>query len=148
MPRRDPMTGPNTARWLGVVQCGYGSGLLLVPRAALAAVGGEPPRRQLVVATRVLGARQLIQATVGLAAPRRLTPARAATIDALHTASMVAVAVLDPRDRRVALASATLASLFATTGFVLGSSRPATVAIPPARRRDRIAHAATIPDPC
>ncbi len=95
-----------------------GIALLMLPNrcAALASFGGRRPAAWLV---RLLGARMLAQSGLELASGSRRAIRLGAATDALHAASMLAVAVRRPGYRPVALASAGLAAASATVG-VLG----------------------------
>ncbi|MGI8695726.1 MAG: hypothetical protein ACR2JQ_03620, partial [Mycobacteriales bacterium] len=61
------------------------------------------------VIVRVLGARQAVQGIAQIARPRRGVLLGGAVIDVVHAVSMVALAVLDPRHRRLASTSAAAA---------------------------------------
>ncbi len=102
-------------RRLEMTRLAYGALLLSSPDAVARAVGaGRLDGRDRLVA-RILGARHVGQALVtSHSGPQlgRLWPA----VDLLHAASMVALAVLDPRRRRVAAADAVVASLFTLGG--------------------------------
>ncbi len=58
----------------------------------------------------VLAARYLAQGTVQVIAPRMFGPLYA-VVDGLHAASMVALAIAEPRRRRVALVSGSIAAI-------------------------------------
>lgn len=68
------------------------------------------------VVVRVLATRQLLQAAVTAAMPTTDVRHLGAGVDALHAASMVALAVVDSRRRRMALADAAVATAFAIIG--------------------------------
>lgn len=104
-----------------VVLGGLGAALLARPREVVRAVCGDAPMPPTGL-VQVLGARQLVQEIVVLAAPSRTVRFVAATTDALHAASMAAAAVLWPRYRRPAL----------TSGAIAAGS--AVAAVSPARR--------------
>jgi hypothetical protein len=90
----------------------WGAALLLAPRALLRRVG--QPSSGVVQVTRVLGARHLIEALI-LSRERGRTPPRwTVAVDAVHSASMVALAACSRRLRSDALASAAIAALLAT----------------------------------
>jgi hypothetical protein len=80
----------------------------------------DDPRVRAVV--RVLGARYVVQGAGGLVVDRPWLPAADATVDAVHGLTMLAAAAVWPEHRRAALASAVLASAFATAD--LGDRRP------------------------
>jgi hypothetical protein len=84
-------------------------GLLLQPErlAAVVGRGGRRPARWLI---RLLGARMLAQSGVELAHTTRPVLRAGSAIDALHAASMLALAARRPDYRRSALASAAVAA--------------------------------------
>jgi hypothetical protein len=84
--------------------------------------------------TRILGVRQLAQATLELTTPGLLTPRRGALIDATHSATMLALAAVSRRHRRVALVNAVLAGTLSAFGMLC--SRHARAA----RRRPSVLH--------
>ena len=63
--------------------------------------------------TRLLGARYVVQSSFGLVERRRWVPATDATIDLVHAVTMLGLAGVSPRHRRVALLSAGTAVVFA-----------------------------------
>jgi hypothetical protein len=91
--------------------------LLAAPRTVLAMCGGDRSR-PVVVAVRILGARHVLESTLMAAEHERRPPAWMIGVDAVHAASMLLLAVLSPRLRRDALASAASAS--ALIGLALG----------------------------
>jgi len=62
---------------------------------------------------RVLGARYVVQSLGGRWLHRAWVPEADAAVDLVHAASMVALAAVAPRHRRLALASAAAATAFA-----------------------------------
>lgn len=103
-------------------RAGYGAALLAAPGLLLGAVTGVPPTRRDLTVARVLGARHLLQAAVTLSEGSRvLVPG--AVVDLLHAASMVALAVADPRMRRAGATDATAAGFLAATGMSVASVR-------------------------
>jgi hypothetical protein len=101
---------------LAGVRAGYGAVQLLWPdRSAEQLLGGplEPAAR---TGVRVLGARQLAQAGLTVAAPTAPLLAAGAGIDALHALSMAVLAVADRRWRRPAVVSGLTAAAFAACG--------------------------------
>ncbi len=64
-------------------------------------------------AVRVLGARYLVQAAAGSLVDRPWVSRADAAVDVTHAVSMVGIAALAPRHRRIALASAVVAVAFA-----------------------------------
>lgn len=104
------------ARALGVAEIAYGAALLVPVRVwpqPLAATGSPDLLQD---AARALAGRQLLQGVLTLALPERRTVRWGAVVDALHAASMVALAVAVPAARRPAAASAALALVAAGRG--------------------------------
>ena len=100
-----------------VVRAGYGTALLLVPERILA-LGARPPFPPPAAAVaRVLGARHVLQAVVTVAAHAGPVLGAGALVDAAHAGTDVALAAVSPRWRRIALADATVAALFAAGGW-------------------------------
>jgi hypothetical protein len=99
-----------------LVRAGYGVGLVCAPQVLIRWAGdGEPSRRACEVA-RVLGARHLAQAALTMATPGGLGFGGA--VDFTHAASMVALALVDGRARRVALLDAGMESTLGVAGIV------------------------------
>jgi hypothetical protein len=100
---------------IAAVQAITGTALAALPGAldrplpALAA-----PRPRLLV--RVLGLRMLVQAGLAVADPR--TVRAGAIVDLVHSASMVATAIVLPKYRSAAVTSATVAAAFALANGV------------------------------
>ncbi|PZS06759.1 MAG: hypothetical protein DLM64_15985 [Solirubrobacterales bacterium] len=97
------------ALWVGRVL--HGSALLLAP------VGDPLGDRGARVFARVLGARQLLQAAVVRPGSARGQVLAGAAVDGAHAASMVLLALVDPRRRALAGANALAASAFALGGL-------------------------------
>lgn len=98
------------------VRAGYGAVQLLWPdRSAEQLLGGplEPAAR---AGVRVLGARQLVQAGLSMAAPTGPVLAAGAGTDAVHALSMAVLALADRRWRRPAVVSGLTAAAFAVGG--------------------------------
>ncbi|HLI58060.1 MAG TPA: hypothetical protein VKV21_00205 [Solirubrobacteraceae bacterium] len=96
----------------------YGAALVLAPDALLGALdAGEVDGRARTFA-RVLGARQVAEAAlVGPGASARRIRVGAA-VDGIHALTMVALAGLDRRRRRLATVNALIASALALAGVV------------------------------
>jgi hypothetical protein len=88
---------------------GLGAAMLARPRDVVRMLCGDAPMPP-VVLVRVLGARQLVQELVVLAAPSRRVLVGAAATDVMHAVSMVAAALVWPEYRRPALTSAAAAT--------------------------------------
>jgi hypothetical protein len=88
---------------------------VLAPRRTLGVAGGAVDRRLRVFAL-ALGARNLAEAAILRRHPERGWALGGAAVDAAHATSMVVLAMLDRRRRRVALISALIAGAFAALG--------------------------------
>jgi hypothetical protein len=104
---------------LNAMRAGYGAGLLLLPRGALARLARMPLDSLDVTVARVLGVRQLVQAAVLHRRPDLAGPG--AVVDGLHAASMMAVSRLDHDmgHRTLAARDARSAGLLTLLGLVL-----------------------------
>lgn len=101
---------------LPVVRAGYGMVELAAPGLLAERLLGQrldPPARLIA---RILGARHLAQACLSGPAPTAAVLALGVEVDALHTASMIGVAVLSRQWRPAALINAAAATGFATAG--------------------------------
>jgi hypothetical protein len=97
-----------TVRIVGAVDCAWGLALALRGRAIWAALAGQQPNDVERGATRLLAARHLIQGSAQLALPEKgshLWP----LVSALHSASMVVLALRRSPTRRPAALSAVYA---------------------------------------
>jgi hypothetical protein len=108
---------------LSAVRIALGATELLAPRALTRAVLGTPLDGVGLGAVRVLGARHLAQAASCAAVPSPTASRLGAAVDALHAASMLALAAFDRRYRRAALTSAAVAGGLAVAETVRASSR-------------------------
>lgn len=105
-------------RAVSLLRGAWGLLLLSRPEPVLAVMGPHTPSPELDRAVlRVLGSRQLAQAGVTLVLPGRPVLALGALVDALHAASMVAVAALDRDHRREGLLDASVAGAFAAASL-------------------------------
>lgn len=111
--------------WLLVIRTAYGAVLLLAPSGALAALTRSQIDRRALRLARILGARELVQAAVIERNPTRGRQLAGAGVDALHAASMLALARIDRRRRRLALHNALTAGLL--TGASLAAAARAPV---------------------
>lgn len=100
----------------GPVRVAWGLTLLAAPGRCIALGGGPAPGADAVAVARVLAGRHVLQGVVELASWPRLRRL-GATVDALHAASMMSLAAVDRRWRRVALVDSSLASAFALLGL-------------------------------
>lgn len=99
----------------------YGAALLCAPGLALGLATGQAPGQRARMVARILGARHLAQAVLTLWRPRPAVFLAGAGIDACHAASMLALAVADPRMRRAGIADAAIAAAFTATGALTGA---------------------------
>lgn len=127
----------NASGWaVTLVRAGYGVALVVAPQALIkltgdAVTGQSPgqrggaararPGRRACGVARVLGVRHLVQAGVTAVALRAdpgspYALAGGAAVDALHAGTMVGLAAVDRRARRVALADAGVELALATAG--------------------------------
>lgn len=113
-----PPPAPLAVRWMSVARAGYGAALLHDPGPMITALTGAPVSGRERAVARVLGARQVAQAAVcGLAPTRGLIQAGGA-VDAVHAASMLALAGAKPRLRRALLAETAIAVVLALAAAV------------------------------
>jgi hypothetical protein len=107
---------------LAAIRACWGTSLLFAPGSLLATVGADrsrgDPRARAV--TRVLGARELIQAALAARDWSRTATFGGAVVDAAHAVTMVALAVRRSAYRRPAAASATVSAGFAVAGICAG----------------------------
>ncbi|MPQ96695.1 hypothetical protein GB931_01920 [Modestobacter sp. I12A-02628] len=100
---------------MSLVGAAWGGVLLLRPARVVRAVApGEPGVPPAVV--RVLGARLLAQHALLLARPLPGAVRAGVVLDVLHLASMLPAALVWPRHRRAALASAVSTAVLASAG--------------------------------
>jgi len=111
----------------------YGVMLLCAPGVALSLSTGCAPSQRARVVARILGARHLAQAVLTLWRPRPAVLLAGAGVDACHAASMLALALADPRMRRAGIADAAIAVAFTATGALTGAGAAATAAVASAR---------------
>ena len=93
-----------------VARAAWGAGCLAAPDAVGRALGLAPGDRRARVLLRLLGARDLGQAVLAAGAPPPALLRLGAGVDALHAASMVALAAVSRDYRRPALTSAAIAT--------------------------------------
>lgn len=144
--------------WVPLIRGGYGLALLCSP-GLLLRLAGCPGDGWAHGVARLLGARHAAQAAVSAPKPSAAALALGAEADLAHALSMLGLAVVDRRRRRIGYLDATVAATFAAAG-VVAARRAGAVAPPPiragnslaraAQRRDMIADrvaAVTIPPP-
>ena len=106
-----------TGRHLSTARGAWGALLVLAPDVPLRALTGgrEPGGGPRLL--RVLGARHVLQAAMTMAAPTAWVLRLGAVADTLHSASGLAFAAIDDRERRAALLDATIAAAWAAASF-------------------------------
>jgi hypothetical protein len=120
-----------TARGLQTVRAAYGAALVLLPGPVIWLATGQLPSRRSCRVAQVLGIRHLIQAAVTAAAPEPAVLAIGGQVDAVHAASMLALAAVSRAGRRAALTDALTEAAFAAAGrisvanSVTGADEPA-----------------------
>jgi hypothetical protein len=109
------------------LRAAYGAALCFAPGAMLRLEGGagasSAPHARAVA--RVLGGRHLAQAFLSAARPAPAVLALSAGTDMLHSASMVALGVLNGPRRRLGLTDGLIAAAFAAAGWALARQRRA-----------------------
>jgi len=98
------------------VRAAWGAALLIAPNAVLRYLPHQRIDRAARMFARVLGARDLAQATIVGWRPTRGWILAGAAIDATHASTMLALALLMPDHRRLALTNAATASAFVAAG--------------------------------
>ena len=101
---------------LTVVRAAWGAVLLAAPRMVMALISQRPAGRCSRLVARLLGARDLVQAVVLARDQSRPTVAAGIAVDALHSSTMLWLAIRRPEHRRGALFSALIAACFAISG--------------------------------
>ena len=109
---------PDLRRLALVGRAGYGAVLLLAPRGVLSQFSGEPCDESTVRVARLLGARQVLQAAVLYARSAPAWQLGGAGVDLLHGLSMLGVAAVSPKYRKVALISARDAGVLALAAAI------------------------------
>jgi hypothetical protein len=100
-----------------VARAGWGLGALLAPVAVGRALGLDPADRRAYLLLRLLGARDLGQVLLAATTPPPALVRLGAGVDALHAASMVALAGLSRHYRRPALTAAAIATSWAVASL-------------------------------
>lgn len=138
-------------RWLPVIRSAYGLALLGVP-GLLIRLAGRPGDGRARGAARLLGTRQLAQAALTAPEPNAMTLALGVEADLAHALSMLGLAVLDRRRRRLGYTDAVVATAFAAAGALVtrqvrAMPAPVRAAAPaPVRVRHPLARAAHLRD--
>ena len=98
------------ARPVDVLRLGLGAVALTAPHRVLPPAADTRWTRGF---TRILGGRYVVQSSAGLLEQRPWVPEVDAAVDGVHALTMVGLAVVSARHRRVALVSAAAAVVFA-----------------------------------
>ncbi len=125
-------------RYLEFIRAGWGAALLAAPRAVLTGVRAVHVDRKALIITRILGARQLVQASMSGINPTPEILAAGVWVDAVHSLTAFGLAVADRNRARVGVVDGLVAALWAGLGLHnlhTGKAPPTTHA----RRRDRLA---------
>lgn len=122
------MRAPLWLHGLYGARAAYGGLLLLAPRGVLSAVARSSLDTGTVVVARLLGARQVAQSALLYGRPERDAQLLGATVDAAHSASMLALSRLSgaPAHRRLARRDARAAGMLALTGMAAAAGCHAT----------------------
>lgn len=136
------MTGPRShgprPRRIELVRAGWGLALLLAPETVLGRVHHIRVDAPTLGVARILGARQLAQATLSGVDPSPEVLAMGVWVDTAHALSAIGLAAAAPRRARAALTDTAVAGLWAAAGardLRRGVATPAGHD----RRRDRLA---------
>ena len=108
-----PGPAPRSASGLQKVRATYGAALVFAPGTMIWLATGQLPSRRARRVAQVLGARHLIQAALTAAAPEQAVLAIGGQVDAVHAASMLALAAVSRAGRRAALTDALTEAAFA-----------------------------------
>lgn len=112
---------------LSMVRGLYGLVLLGAPGPVLRVAAGRRPQRGTIRVVRVLGLRQLVQATGCSGAPTRPVLLLGVEVDVLHCLSAAALAAFSHSWRRAGLTATIVAGTFAATGLMQAQRAPASV---------------------
>ncbi len=108
--------GANVARAVITVRVLWGTALLIAPEVVLRALPHQRIDGAARGFARVLGARHLTQAAITSRDGTRGWVVAGAVVDAIHAASMAALAVLRPDRRKLALTNVATATTLAAAG--------------------------------
>lgn len=109
----------NATAALTLARVATGAVLLAAPGTVLRSAARGRSDRPARIVTRVLGARHLVQAALTGLRPAPAALGIGAGVDALHAATALGLAAVDPSRRRDALANAVTALAFAGAGAQL-----------------------------
>lgn len=129
---------PKTFRQIELLRAAWGAALLMAPRQVMDNVHHVRVDSKSVVIARILGARQLTQATLSGLRPSPEVLAMGVWVDAVHALTALGLAVADRSRARAGLTDTAVAGLWAGAGYrdLLGS---APTSRSDQRRRDRLA---------
>jgi hypothetical protein len=97
----------------------YGAALCCAPGLLIGLAGGPASDQRARAVARILGARHIAQAGASVLRPDPALLTLGAGVDALHAASMAALALADTPYRRTARTDALAAAAFAAAGFIV-----------------------------
>lgn len=103
-------------RYIEFIRASWGLLLLLAPHAVLARLHGVRVDRRALVVARILGARQVVQASLSGANPTPEILAAGVWVDAVHSLTALGLAVVDRRRARGGVIDAIVAALWAGLG--------------------------------
>jgi hypothetical protein len=137
--RRSPIRG--RSRTIELIRAAWEAALLFGPRRVMTNVNHLKVDSKSVVIARVLGARHLTQAVLSGFWPSAEVLAMGVWVDAVHSSTAFALALIDRSRARAGLTDAAVAGFWAATGYRDLARGAAT---PPShqRRRDRLARLA------
>jgi hypothetical protein len=127
-----------TVRYLEFVRAGWGAVLLTAPRAVLTAAHAVHVDRKALAITRILGARQLVQASLSGVNPTPEILAAGVWVDAVHSLTAFGLAAVDRRRVRVGVVDGIVAAVWAGFGWHHLHAKQ-TRPFADAPRRDRLA---------
>ncbi len=114
---------PAWGRVVIAARVGWGAGCVVAPRAVGRVLGLDPADRRAHRLLRLLGARDLGQAVLPATAPPPALLRLGTAVDALHAASMYALAAISPGYRRPALTAAAIATTWTATTWTATARR-------------------------
>ncbi len=126
------------SRNIELARAAWGATLLFAPRQVMKHAHPVQIDRKSVVVARILGARQLTQATLSGVRPSPEVLAMGVWVDAVHAMTALALAAIDRSRTRAGLADTAVATVWAAAGY---RDLVAAGPIPTAhrRRRDQLA---------
>ena len=104
-------------RGIEILRGTWGAALLLAPDRVLRATGSQPIDTPSVVVARILGARQLLQATLSGLRPSPEVLAMGVWVDAVHALTASALALRVRARARAGYTDAAIASVWAAAGY-------------------------------